>query len=133
MYNNQSKIVFLHSEMDTKPNTFGHPGARATDAQKRSYSGQMHTLRAAERADIDLVMIDGRFRVACCLKCFALLNDACNILFDDFLDRPHYHIVLDYFDITDRIPGGRMVLLRKRKDKACVPAYLIQKYELVHD
>lgn len=41
----------------------------------------------------DLVLIDGRFRVACLYA--TLLNGASGtrILFDDYIDRPHYHRV----------------------------------------
>ena len=51
--------------------------------------------------DIDLVLIDGRFRVACCLKYYDVIKDDCFIAFDDFLNRPEY-IVLKYFDIMKK-------------------------------
>jgi hypothetical protein len=41
----------------------------------------------------DLVLIDGRFRVAC--FCYSLLysNPGCQIIFDDYVERPQYHVV----------------------------------------
>ena len=42
-------------------------------------------LSKTEQDSIDLVFIDGRFRVACCLKCYDIINDNCLIGFDDFL------------------------------------------------
>ena len=74
--------------------------------------------------DPDLVLIDGRFRVACCLKCPAKVP----ILFDDFLGRPQYHSVLDYFQIVEQV--GRMVVLNKT---APVPPDIVAKYELIAD
>jgi hypothetical protein len=80
--------------------------------------------------DIDLVMIDGRFRVACCLKCFNVINDECLIAFDDFLDRPEYHIVLIYYEIVDQTDDDRMVILKKKQNIKSIPDKLIKKYEL---
>ena len=86
-------------------------------------------LSTQEQQSIDLILIDGRFRVACCLKCYDIINDSCFIAFDDFLNRSHYHIVLDYFDIVERTRDKRMVILKKKRN-VIVPKELIKKYEL---
>lgn len=78
--------------------------------------------------DVDLVFIDGRFRVACCLKCYDVIKDDCLIAFDDFLNRPHYHVVLEYFDIIEKTQDNVMVILRKKKDRN-IPKKLIKEYE----
>ena len=44
----------------------------------------MVNLSEEEQKEIDLVFIDGRFRIACCLKCFDIISDNCYIAFDDF-------------------------------------------------
>lgn len=41
----------------------------------------------------DLVLIDGRFRVACFLASLLFAKEGCTILFDDYVNRPNYHIV----------------------------------------
>lgn len=41
----------------------------------------------------DLVLIDGRFRVACFLTCLLMSEDSTFIIFDDYKDRSHYHVV----------------------------------------
>jgi hypothetical protein len=41
----------------------------------------------------DLVLIDGRFRVACLLVTLLMARPGTKILFDDYFDRPHYHRV----------------------------------------
>ena len=87
-------------------------------------------LTRQEQQSIDLLLIDGRFRVACCLKCYDIINDECFIAFDDFLCRPYYHIVLDYFDIVEQnTTDDRMVILKKKKN-VIVPKELLEKYEL---
>jgi predicted O-methyltransferase YrrM len=90
----------------------------------------MRKLSKKEQESIDLVFIDGRFRVACCLKCFEIIKDSCLIVYDDFLNRPEYHIVLRYFDIIDKTIDNRMVILKK-KTNVTVPKELIEKYELI--
>jgi predicted O-methyltransferase YrrM len=116
--------------MYTQPNTWGHPGKNATDIQKKNYSNQITKLSKEEQENIDLVFIDGRFRVACCLKCYDIIKDNCLIAFDDFLSRPkHYYIVLKYFDMIEKTKDNRMVILKKKKN-VIIPKKLIEKYEL---
>jgi len=126
----KSKITYFYNEMNTQPNTWGRPGPNSTPLQHKNYSNRIRTLTKAEQQSIDLVFIDGRFRVACCLKCFDVITPECLIAFDDFLNRPHYHLVLDYYDIVDKTTDNRMVILKKKKNVRAVPDALIQKYEL---
>lgn len=68
-------------------------------------------------------------------KCIAtsLFIDNCVIAFDDFLNRTHYHVVLDYYDIIEKTQDNRMVILKKKHNINCVPNELITKYELIKD
>ena len=104
-------VDFVYCNMQTIPNTWGHPGKNSTIDEWRKYSGAI-----SEYGDIyiDTILIDGRFRVACCLKCFDVISDNCFVIFDDFLDRPCYHAVLEFFDIIERTSDNRMVVLRKK-------------------
>jgi len=123
-------VDYIYNEMDTQPNTWGNPGKNATNIQKINYSNQITKLSKEEQVSIDLILIDGRFRVACCLKCYDIIKDDCLIAFDDFLNRPQYHIVLEYFDIIEKTKGNRMVILKKKKN-VNIPRKLIEKYELI--
>ena|GEM_PF-1204573 len=51
-------------------------------------------LKTGERPD--LVLIDGRFRVASFLITMLMAPPGCVILFDDYVDRPEYHVVERY-------------------------------------
>ena len=44
----------------------------------------------------ELVLVDGRFRVCCFLTSLKYAKAGTKILFDDYTDRPHYHIVEKY-------------------------------------
>lgn len=46
----------------------------------------------------DLILVDGRFRVACCLVA-ALQAPAATVLIHDYKDRSHYHIIERFFAI----------------------------------
>ena len=109
----------------------GHLRKHSTPAQHIAYSNYLGNLPKAEQQQIDTVMIDGRFRVACCLKCFDIIGKDCLVIFDDFLDRPHYHVVLDYYDVIDQTTDNRMVVLRKKAGVNVVPDALVRKYELI--
>jgi hypothetical protein len=100
--------------MDVIPNNWGHPSPKNTWHNYFNYSNVICELDKDISNNIDLILIDGRFRVACCLKCFDVMNDNCLIIFDDFLNRPQYHIVLDYFDIIDKTSDNVMVVLKKK-------------------
>ena len=58
----------------------------------------------------DLVLIDGRFRVACFLAALHFSRPGTTILFDDYLDRPHYHVVEKYLKPVGHY--GRMAEFR---------------------
>lgn len=126
---NNKAVQFIYSEMYTKPDTYGNPGPESSRDDWIKYSSQISYLDSRDSNVIDFILIDGRFRVACCLKCFDLINSECFIAFDDFLNRYQYHIVLDYYDIIDKTADNRMVILKK-KSNISVPKELIEKYEL---
>ena len=117
------KINFIYCDMKTKPKTWGNPGEDSTLEDWKNYSNQAKLAK-----DIDLILIDGRFRVACCLKCFKYIDENTIILFDDFLVRKPYHIVLDYFKIIEYTSDKNMVVLKK-KNVLPPTMDIISKYE----
>lgn len=128
--NNNDKVHFIYNEMDTKPKNLGYPGNNSTPSQRKNYSEQILFINENETKNIDFVLIDGRFRVACCLKCFGVVDNDCVIAFDDFLDRPNYHIVLNYYNIIEKTRDNRMVILKKKLDVDSIPKQIIDQYEL---
>lgn len=60
----------------------------------------------------NLVLIDGRFRVACFLKAVKALNGAqdCTIIIDDYADRPFYHSVEQFVPKAHMV--GRMAVFK---------------------
>lgn len=57
----------------------------------------------AARNDVpDVVLVDGRFRVACVLSSLLQIGPSTKLIVHDFWDRPHYHCVLAHLDCIGR-------------------------------
>ncbi|HMB09033.1 hypothetical protein [Saliniramus sp.] len=56
----------------------------------------------------DLILIDGRFRVCCFLTSLKFAEEGAKIIFDDYVNRPHYHVVERYVARTEEC--GRQAL-----------------------
>lgn len=64
-----------------------------------------------DSTDVDLVLVDGRFRVACALSsALHTHGKSVPILIHDFSIRPEYHVVLEYMDIEQQ--ADTLVALR---------------------
>lgn len=126
MINKTKNVSFIYNPMDTAPNNWGHPGPNSTPEQKKNYSNYIKLA-----SNVDLILIDGRFRVACCLKCYDVIKNNCFIAFDDFLNRSHYHVVLDFFEIVDKTDDNCLVILKKKSNVDNIKLQkLILQYEL---
>lgn len=54
-----------------------------------------------KKSQPDMVLIDGRFRVACFLASLLHARAGTRILFDDYFGRPQYHVVEEFCTLTD--------------------------------
>lgn len=73
----------------------------------------------------DLILVDGRFRVACFLASLVFAKPGAVILFDDYASRPHYHSVETF--IKPEKLADRMAMFRvpKRLNANEVWAHLV--------
>jgi hypothetical protein len=78
---------------------WGYPESEDCSESFEAYSSGI--FKFLDSALIDLVLIDGRFRVACTLRVILAChgNSGIKILIHDFWDRPEYHILLKYLDM----------------------------------
>ena len=58
----------------------------------------------------DTVLIDGRFRVCCFFTCLKFAKEGTIIIFDDYFDRPYYHIVEKYLTVHQKC--GRQAIFK---------------------
>lgn len=101
---------------------WGYPVDAACAARWPLYPEAPWRLAEQHRDAPDLILIDGRFRVASFLMSLCMAKPGTVILFDDYADRPHYHLVERYcpvaamhgrmaaFRVTEPPAQGRIVL-----------------------
>ena len=58
----------------------------------------------------DVILVDGRFRVACFLYSLINAKEGSIIIIDDYMNRPHYHVVEEVLGIYKKC--GRQVFFR---------------------
>jgi len=64
----------------------------------------------------DLILIDGRFRVATFLACCASITKPTTLIFDDYQKREYYHIVTQLFEPVNII-DDRMAIFKIKPKK----------------
>ena len=87
--------AFIGHHADIGPTReWGNPADRSKVHMWPRYCSSIWERIANERLpQPDLVLIDGRFRVACLLSTLLMGQPGARILFDDYFDRPAYHRV----------------------------------------
>ena len=82
----------------------------------------------------DLVLIDGRYRVACFLTSIKNCKLGTKIIFDDYKSRPHFHIVEEFIEPV-RYYGDQAVFEINSKENLDMSKLdeLIGKFEYVMD
>jgi hypothetical protein len=88
----------------------GEWGTPLTYAKRANFPAYVGAIWQAG-AKPDVVLIDGRFRVASFLASVLHSAPGTRILFDDYIDRPHYHLVEEF--VPRRETCGRQALFER--------------------
>jgi len=100
--------------VDINAGAWGAPIDKSKIDNWKGYSSEI----AAHRNKFDLCLVDGRFRVACCLKAYSKLKDSGFLLVHDYT-RPCYHDVEEVYEKIEqaeslaafkKIPGRQSVI-----------------------
>lgn len=105
-----SKLHAYHGDLGMSGD-WGFPLNNESSEKWPLYSAGVWATLLRENARPDLILIDGRFRVACFLASCWFAKEGTVILFDDYQDRPHYHVVERH--IKPSLQVGRMALFKK--------------------
>ncbi len=89
------RLHFTHADIG-RTGDYGTPLDKMAQARWPDYHQQVWRDPATTSAD--LVLVDGRFRVACALEALARCQPHTILLFHDFWNRTHYHPVLAFTD-----------------------------------
>ncbi len=104
---NKNKIfIYNYIEFNALPNTYGYP----INASNNNIFQYVNIIKNSK--NIDLILIDGRFRVACALYCLNYIDDNCIVIIDDMVGRDYYNIIYDYYNIIEI--AGRIVVFKKK-------------------
>lgn len=117
--------VLRHADIG-RTGTWGRPRGKVTEARRELFR------RASDPPPEcfdgllpDLVLVDGRFRVACALKAFNMLHEQSGwtLVVDDYTDRPQYREIENYAEVQ---LVGRMAVTRTAGP---VPSGVIAQWE----
>ena len=103
------KLKMHFVDVHANQNNQGYPGPDCTMAQAACYPRALNQVHQKP----DLVVVDGRYRVACAAHAYAHMTDNAILLVDDY-GRTQYHLIERWFE---KIPGhcdGRLVAFKKR-------------------
>ena len=103
---------------------WGYPASIYKRHQWPNYSRSIFT----KKSEHDLVLIDGRFRVACTLNCLLNTPPHCKIIIHDFWNRPDYHSVLPFLQTKAKVDTLGLFVKKEGLDvhkiKSMVKRYL---------
>ena len=88
----KSGIVANYITIDLHASSFGYPG---NDTNINDWKKYIQAYKKEYNADI--ILIDGRFRVACALDIFPKIRNDTLIFIHDYKDRKPYHILERYY------------------------------------
>lgn len=88
----QGHIIPIYADIGPTGN-FGHPKDETNWKNWPTYATKAWKYCSEHQLDADLVLIDGRYRVACFIASCINTKTSVKVLFDDYVDRPNYHIV----------------------------------------
>lgn len=80
----------------------------------------------------DLILIDGRFRVACFAKSLLLAKPGTTIVVDDYVDRAQYHVVEEVVK-PDYVGDRQAFFTRPKRIPRAKVQKLLDKFECVMD
>ena len=80
--------------------------------------------------EIDMVFVDGRFRVACVLSTILHCSDNIDILIHDYTFREEYHVVEEFLDLINTVDSLCIFKIKNNIDKEKVRK-LYKQYKLV--
>jgi SAM-dependent methyltransferase len=105
--NGQNTTFYAHHADIGPTGEWGKPIDRSKIDHWPRYAGSVWSRIESEKLpQPDVVLIDGRFRVASVLATMLMAKQGTRILFDDYYDRPFYHIIEKYLRPQGR--AGRM-------------------------
>lgn len=116
-----NKINANFITIDLKSRKIGFPGKNTSINDWKKYIQSYHS-----EYNADIILIDGRFRVACGLDIFQKIRNDTIILIHDYPYRKYYHILENYY--LKIKTWDSLVAFIKNPYVKKIPEYIYQKY-----
>ena len=116
-----NKIQANYITIDLKTNYWGYPG-KATNID--NWKKYIQSYKKEYNADI--ILIDGRFRVACGLDIFNKIRNDTIVLIHDYINRKNYHILENYYLKLEE--WDSLIAFIKRPNISFIPTEIYNKY-----
>ena len=118
----EKKRLYIFSVDIGPTGEWGYPKSDQCKSLYENYSSKVFGV--VDHQLIDLVLIDGRFRVACTLKSIISLcgNKDVKFAIHDFWNRDHYHVVLKYLDVLEKTDTLGVFSIKEGVDLQAVEA-----------
>lgn len=91
-FGSRTEIAWLHADIGAT-RELGYPKDESEWKKFKDYALMPWSHLSSSKISPDLVLIDGRFRLACALTTLLFGRPGCRLLIDDYLDRPYYSII----------------------------------------
>ena len=85
-----------------------------------------------KRVRPDVVLVDGRFRLACFFTSLLKARSGASVIFDDYSDRPEYHIAEEFIKPAERFGRQARFVVPDVLPREAI-ASLLDKFEYVMD
>ena len=111
-------VTPIYVDIAADDKNFGNP---KNTSKKRNWP--LYSAALNNRGPFDVVLVDGRFRVACALSAHKMLKESNGILVvHDYTNRPHYHLIGRYYTKIDSV--RTLAVFRPTKDLSVPPAVI---------
>lgn len=126
--NTKSKFYPVYVNIG-KTGKFGYPEDKSKVKAWPNYPTQPWELLSEKGHTPDLILVDGRFRVACFLASLLSCQAGTYLMFDDYYDRPHYHVAEKYAKVVRK--AGRLAIFMLENSFNCSSAaFDLAKYSV---
>lgn len=123
--NTSTKIIPLHIDLG-KTKSLGYPVSKNKTTNWTNYSSIIQNISEVP----DLILIDGRFRVACGIQSFIKIQNTNSIVLIHDYQREHYHILNDLYSTIEY--SEKLFALKPKVDineKKIINVYEKYKYD----
>ena len=119
---NTNKIGFCYIDVNA-PRNSGYP---KDESKKENWELYSNSISNYNKNNFDLILVDGRFRVACAIKSYLHMNDTNILLVHDY-NRTHYRDIEKLFVKISSI--GTLTAFSKKSSDIILINELYQKYK----